>query len=95
MTTFIRLVKYTDQGIHNAKDFPRLLKEVRGIIEKEGGKVVATYAVTGRYDFVNIYDVKDEMAAMRISVAIGATGNFRSETLTAVPIERYSQEISR
>jgi uncharacterized protein with GYD domain len=95
LPTFIRLVRYTDQGIRNAKDFPRLLREVRGIIEGEGGRVVATYAVTGPYDFVNIYEAKDEMAAMRISVAIGATGNFRSETMTAVPIERYAQEISR
>jgi uncharacterized protein with GYD domain len=72
-----------------------MLKEVRGIIEREGGKIVGTYAVTGPYDFVNIYEARDEMAAMRISVAIGAAGNFRSETLAAVPIERYSQEISR
>jgi len=54
MATYMSFVKWTDQGIKNAKDAPRRLDAFEAAVKAAGGKLKDVYLVTGEYDLVVI-----------------------------------------
>ena len=57
----------------------------REAITKEGVKFLATYWTLGKYDTVNIFEAKDEKAAMKALMA--GSELMKTETLVAVTRE--------
>ncbi len=43
MPTYVTLIKWTDQGVRNAKDTVRRAREFRADLERRGGKVVEPF----------------------------------------------------
>lgn len=89
MALFVRLAKFTEQGVKNIGRFDEMLGEVKAIYEKNGCKILHAYSTLGRYDLVAIIEAPDEKTAMKVSTLIAKTGNFRSETLPAVTIDEF------
>lgn len=89
MATFVRLVNMTGDGIRRIQDFPKLLAEAKGIMEKEGVRIIHGYATLGRYDFVVVLEAPDEKAMAKASALIGSKGNFSAETMAAFPIQEF------
>ena len=67
----------------------RLLR-VKGIIEKPSPEEApSSWAVLGRYDFINVVEAPDEQTIARISLELSSRGTTNYETLTAIPIDDF------
>lgn len=89
MGTYILLSTLTPQGAQTLKATPERLLEVNREIESLGARVVSQWAVLGPYDFVSVVDAPDERTISRVSMALGARGSARFETLSAMTIEEF------
>ena len=83
MPTYVSLVKFTDQGVRNAKDTVQRAGAFRGDMERRGGKLVSIYWTQGQYDIVTTIEAPDDQTAMAALLAVAGLGNVRTETLHA------------
>jgi uncharacterized protein with GYD domain len=83
MATYISLLSYTDKGIANIKDGPARLDAAKAAFKAAGAELKAFYLVMGQYDAVVISEGPDDDTTAKLSLAIGAQGNVRTETLKA------------
>ncbi len=83
MATYVSLIKWTEQGVKNARDTVRRAREFRSDVERRGGKVLSIYWTQGRYDLVSTVEFPDEQTAMAQLLTLGSIGNIRTETLHA------------
>lgn len=84
MATYVSLIKWTEQGVKNAKDTVERAQAFRKDLERRGGKLISIYWTQGQYDIITTIDVPDEQTAMAALLAVGALGNVRTETLHAL-----------
>ena len=89
MPTFIMLSTLTPEGVQTLKNNPQRLREVNKEVEQLGAKVVAQWAVLGRFDFVNVVEAPDEKTIARVSLELGSRGTAHYETLAAIPVDDF------
>ena len=89
MPTYILLTTLTAQGLQTLKSNPDRLREVNKDVEELGAHVVHQWMTIGTYDFVNVVEAPDETAIARVSVALGARGSAKLQTLTAIEIDDF------
>jgi uncharacterized protein with GYD domain len=94
MPTYILLSNLTAQGVQTLRANPERLREVNRDVEELGAKVVHQWATLGPYDFVNVVEAPDAAAIAKVSVALGARGSAKLQTLTALEIEEFLGAIS-
>lgn len=95
MALFVRLARLTEKGLHNVGDFQGMIGEARKIMDANGVKLVHAWCTLGAYDVVAVIDAPDAATAAQVSALIGAQGNFRTETLPAVPVEEFAKSVQR
>ena len=95
MGLYIHLVKMTKQGVKNIGNLKKIIADNWKIIESTGSKVVASYSTLGRYDLVAVLEIPNDAVAMELSAKIAAAGNFRPETLVAVPLRDFKAKVSK
>ena len=83
MPTYVSLIKWTDQGVRNAKDTVQRARAFRGDVERRGGKLQSIYWTQGQYDLVATIEAPDDQTAMAALLALSGLGNVRTETLPA------------
>jgi len=83
----------TPDGVQTVKNNPSRIREVNHEVEQLGAKVVAQWAVLGRFDFVNIVEAPDEATMARVSLELGSRGTARYETLVAIPVEDFIAQL--
>ncbi len=93
MPTYITLVNYTQKGIENIKESPARLERVKQAIAAAGGEFKAFYLTMGRYDIVLISESSSDESCAATTLAIGASGTVRTETLKAFTEEEYRKII--
>jgi uncharacterized protein with GYD domain len=81
MATYVSLIRYTEQGIHNIKDSPHRLESTKKMYEAAGAKVTQFYLAMGKYDVVLVTEAPDDETAARMALSLGALGNVRTETM--------------
>jgi len=64
-------------------------------VEELGCKVLHQWATLGEFDFVNVVEAPDVATIARVSVARGARGSTKIETLPALQIDEFLQSIER
>ena len=69
------------------KSNPDRLREVNRDVEELGAKVLHQWATLGPFDFVNVVEAPDTATVARVSVALGARGSAKLQTLPALEIE--------
>ena len=89
MPTYVTLYKLTAQGSANIKESPARVEAARKMARQLGAEIKMLYPVMGRYDFVGILEAPDDDTAVRCSLALGARGNVRTETLRAFSAEDW------
>ena len=94
MPTYILLSSLTAQGVQTLKANPDRLREVNKDVEELGAKVLHQWATLGDYDFVNIVEAPDAATIARVSIALGARGSAKLQTLTALDIEDFLTAVS-
>ncbi len=87
MPTYITLVKWTDQGIKNVKGTADRTDQVQNLAQQFGGQLTTVYWTQGAYDLIGIFEFPDEESFTACALAVGASGNVRTESLRA-----YSRE---
>ena len=93
MPTYVMLSSLTPEGVQTVKNNPSRIREVNHEVEQLGAKVVAQWAVLGRFDFVNIVEAPDEATMARVSLELGSRGTARYETLVAIPVEDFIAQL--
>ena len=89
MRTYILLTTLTAQGVQTLKSNPDRLREVNRDVEELGARVLHQWATLGPYDFVNVVEAPDDATIARVSVALGARGSAKLQTLSALTIDEF------
>ena len=87
MPIYILLSRLNTQGVQTLRSNPDRLREVNTDVEELGAKVLHQWAVLGEWDFVNVVEAPDTATIARVSVALGARGSTKIETLPALTID--------
>ncbi len=58
-------------------------------VEELGCKVLHQWATLGSFDFVSVLEAPDIASVAKVSVALGARGSTKIETLPALEIEEF------
>jgi uncharacterized protein with GYD domain len=94
MPIYILLSKLSTQGIQTLKSNPDRLREVNKDVEELGARIVHQWATLGEFDFVNVVEAPDTQTIARVSIALGARGSTRIETLPALTIDELLEALS-
>jgi uncharacterized protein with GYD domain len=95
MPTYIGLLKWTEQGAKNAKDALTRNEQGRAAIEKAGGRLVGAWWTQGAYDVVVVAEFPDDETASAVMLAVGMTGNVRTETMRAYTREEMQRILQK
>ncbi len=87
MPIFILLSRLSQQGVQTLQSNPDRLREVNKDVEELGARVLHQWATLGAFDFVNVVEAPDTATIAKVSVALGARGSTRIETLPALEID--------
>jgi uncharacterized protein with GYD domain len=87
MPTYLMLTTLTEKGVQTLHSNPGRLREVNRDIEEFGARVLHQWASLGEYDFVNIVEAPDDLTIARVSLALGARGSAKLESLPLVSID--------
>jgi len=58
-------------------------------VEELGAKVVHQWATLGPFDFVNVVEAPDDTTIAKVSVALGARGSAKLQTMSALTIDEF------
>ena len=94
MPIYVMLSRLSQQGVQTLKANPDRLREVNRDVEELGAKVLHQWATLGEFDFVSVVDAPDIETVAKISVALGARGSTRIQTLPALEIDALLQSLS-
>ena len=94
MPLFILLSTLTQQGVQTLKSNPERLQQVNQDVEELGAKVLHQWATLGEFDFVNVVEAPDAETIAKVSVALGARGSAKLQTLTAFSIDDFLSSLS-
>ena len=89
MATFLTLINWTDQGIHNIGDSPKRLDAAKKVAKKFGCTFKKSYMTVGAYDMACLIDAPDSASVAKLALSIAKGGNVRTTTLRAFSEETY------
>jgi uncharacterized protein with GYD domain len=95
MATYIVLGNFTEQGIRTVKDGLKRTDHLKEMAKKAGVTVKETYWTLGQYDVIGIFDAPDDASMTTFGLAIGATGNVRTNTLRAFSADEFKSILGR
>ena len=87
MGIYLMLTTLTEKGVQTLHANPGRLREVNRDVEEMGAKVLHQWAALGEYDFVNIVEAPDDLTIAKVSVALGARGSAKLESLPLIPVD--------
>jgi uncharacterized protein with GYD domain len=93
MATFLRFLKWTEQGARSVKDVGKRAQSARVVTEKLGGRIVSTYLTTGAYDVVVTVEMPNGEAMSRMALSIAASGNTRT-TVRAYSVDEFTKLVA-
>ena len=84
---YLMLTTLTEKGVQTLNSNPARVREVNRDVEELGARILHQWASLGAYDFVNIVEAPDDLTIAKVSVALGARGSSKLESLPLVPVE--------
>ena len=94
MPTYVMLSTLTPEGVQTIKSNPARIREVNKELEQLGASVKAQWSTLGRYDFVNIVEAPDDVTIAKVSVALGARGSAKLESLPLIAVDDFLGTLS-
>jgi uncharacterized protein with GYD domain len=94
MPTYIMLTTLTAQGVQTLRSNPDRLREVNRDVEELGARVLHQWATLGPFDFVNVVEAPDDATIAKVSVALGARGSAKLQTMSALTIDELLNTLS-
>ena len=83
MSTYIALLKYTQQGLQNWSEASSRIAASRQMTKDAGGELKAYYLTMGQYDAIAVVEMPSDEAYAKLLLKVAASGNVTSETLKA------------
>jgi uncharacterized protein with GYD domain len=93
--TYILLTTLTAQGVQTLKSNPDRLRAVNQDVEELGARVLHQWATLGEFDFINVIEAPDTETVAKVSVALGARGSAKLQTLPALPIDDFLRTLEQ
>jgi uncharacterized protein with GYD domain len=95
MATYIILSKVLPEAFDDPKDFTKIARTVAAKIKSDCPKVKwkQSYAVTGRFDVIDIVEAPDLSSVERAAMIIRAYGHSSTETLVATPWDAFLKSL--
>ncbi len=96
MAIYVLLVKLTEKGKANVNSAMRKREDIMDYVKKMGGSHKHVYTTFGRYDVIEIIEMPNDEAALRLSIKAAETGDVKVETLRAFTkeeMEKIAQSI--
>jgi uncharacterized protein with GYD domain len=87
MPMYLMLTTLTAQGVQTLKANPSRLREVNRDVEELGAKVLHQWATIGEYDFVNVVEAPDAATIAKVSLALGARGSSKLQSLELLEVD--------
>lgn len=91
MAYFIRLVRFTPEGLGELKQFRAKRAEFLEHCRKLGVSIVAEYVTSGRYDLVTILEAHNLDTILQLNAITGSKGRTTGETLSAIPAKDFER----
>jgi len=91
---FIMSLNFTDQGIRGIKDAPKRAQAARDLAKKCGCEIKDVYLTSGASDLVAFVETSNGDNIARFALALGTTGNVRSRTARAWPMDEYMKIVA-
>jgi uncharacterized protein with GYD domain len=88
MPIYLMLTTLTPQGVQTLKANPARLREVNRDVEELGARVLHQWATIGEYDFVNVVEAPDSATIAKVSLALGARGSSKVQSLELLEIDQ-------
>ena len=95
MATYIVLANFTDQGARNIKDTTKRADVFKELARSFGATVKDVYWTLGQYDIAAIVDAPDDTVVTALGLALGKSGNVRTQTLRAFSQAEMSAILSK
>ena len=95
MAIFIMMTTLTDEGRKTIKANPQRIKEVNKEVEAMGIKILAQYAVLGKYDFINILEAPSNESVARLALELGARGTLQTMTMAAIELDEFIHNLKK
>ena len=89
MPTYVMLSTLTPQGVQTLKSNPDRLREVNRDVEELGARVIHQWATLGPFDFINVVEAPDDATIAKVSVALGARGSAKLQSMAAMTIDEF------
>jgi uncharacterized protein with GYD domain len=89
MPIYLMLTTLTEKGVQTLHANPNRVGEVNRDVEEMGAKVLHQWAALGAYDFVNIVEAPDDLTIAKVSLALGARGSSKLESLPLIEIPDF------
>jgi len=93
MGLYVMLTTLTDEGRKTIKEHPGRIKEVNKEVEAMGVKILAQYALLGRYDFINILEAPGNETISKVAVELGSRGTLQTMTMSAMKVDDFIKSI--
>lgn len=94
MPSYLSLIKWTAQGIHNVKDSPNRLDAFKQAAQSAGGRVIFFYMLVGDYDLATLVEMPDDESYARLALATASLGNLRTTSYRAFTEAEYRNIIA-
>jgi uncharacterized protein with GYD domain len=91
MPVYIALTTLNENGREAIKTNPKKIKANKAALEAMGIKVLGQYITLGRYDFVNIFEAKNEETILKAAVNLSGKGVAHTETLVALTVDNFTK----
>lgn len=95
MPTYIVLMKATQKGLANPKNFLKEVQAAHETIEKFGGKQLDWNLTMGQYDAVAKVEFPDDYTAAAFTLSIAKTGNQETTTMRAFNLTELKQIVDK
>ncbi|MHA2405880.1 MAG: GYD domain-containing protein [Candidatus Hermodarchaeia archaeon] len=95
MPLYISLMKLTEQGIKDMKNFAKRFEASTAYLKQLGAKMLAFYATMGEYDYVAIAEGPTDEVAMQFLLTLGAGGNVRTTTMKAFTLDELTKIVEK
>lgn len=95
MPTYIVLMKATQKGLADPKNFLSDVQAAREAIEKFGGKMLDWNLTMGQYDAVAKIEFPDDYTTVAFTLAIAKTGNQETTTMRAFSLTELKQIVEK